>query len=382
MTIPANKNVIKVNDVNDNDDDKKALHVINSSTDSSARALKVEGVAEIVNSNEAVALVVIGSGSSVIQAGNDENDASKLVLSIIGNNYMASDPSGNLAHITLELKNLSTHEDARALVVEGKVDIDGRIRILAGSHGNITVPDVNDNDDQSYACTLSNTSTNEAARALYAEGAIEIDRHSLTRDALIVSGQTVMSFDGTLDPRADTLKVIGSTNHLENAAFVVEGNTHLIGVPVIPEVTRSNAVLIKNESTNPASRAIYVSHGPSEFDTRIHVNDIDGGTPGAEFPTDMNIGIQPDFTNDLILSQEGQTTHVQGDLQVDEDAVLAAAVAIGPSDDDGELDSGGDAVTARKLKIGSNTGTDNLELGRNGKIVDLFLFTPILTGNF
>lgn len=37
--------VLKVNDVNVGNDDKKALHVINSSDHADARALKVEGVA-------------------------------------------------------------------------------------------------------------------------------------------------------------------------------------------------------------------------------------------------------------------------------------------------------------------------------------------------
>ena len=46
-TIAANHNVIKVNDVNEGDDAKVAVHAINSSTDQDARALKVEGKADI-----------------------------------------------------------------------------------------------------------------------------------------------------------------------------------------------------------------------------------------------------------------------------------------------------------------------------------------------
>ena len=44
---PKNKNILKVNDVNDNDDAKIAIHAINSSTNANARALKVEGSTEI-----------------------------------------------------------------------------------------------------------------------------------------------------------------------------------------------------------------------------------------------------------------------------------------------------------------------------------------------
>jgi hypothetical protein len=40
-TIAANKNTIKINDVNDGNDDKIALHTKNSSTDANARALKI-----------------------------------------------------------------------------------------------------------------------------------------------------------------------------------------------------------------------------------------------------------------------------------------------------------------------------------------------------
>jgi hypothetical protein len=38
---PAYKNILKINDVNDGNDDKIALHTKNSSTDGEARALKI-----------------------------------------------------------------------------------------------------------------------------------------------------------------------------------------------------------------------------------------------------------------------------------------------------------------------------------------------------
>ena len=42
-TIAANRNTIKVNDVNDGNDAKIAIHAINSSTNANARALEVVG---------------------------------------------------------------------------------------------------------------------------------------------------------------------------------------------------------------------------------------------------------------------------------------------------------------------------------------------------
>jgi|GEM_PF-5413673 hypothetical protein len=124
----SNKNILKVNDVNDGNDAKTAAHFINGSTNPSARAIVNEGVADFANDNEA-AIVASGSSDSVIEGGNTANDITKKVMILLGNTLLTADNAANKADVALNVVNASTHADAKGLVVDGDVDLDGNVEI-------------------------------------------------------------------------------------------------------------------------------------------------------------------------------------------------------------------------------------------------------------
>ncbi len=134
--------IIRVNDVNNNDADRAAIYAKNSNTGASARALYTEGQVEMVagltgnpaittakvynpsTDNSALALAVTGRGNIGVQLANDQDDAAKQALNVMGNTHMQSYTGVNAAHKTLHVVNSNANANARALKVEGKTELD------------------------------------------------------------------------------------------------------------------------------------------------------------------------------------------------------------------------------------------------------------------
>jgi len=87
-TIAANRNTIKINDVNDGISEKIAVHSINSSNAANARTLKAEGMAEIIaNSTN-------NPASTGLSIRNDSTDDGVHILEA-----RAWDKAGNLGSV-------------------------------------------------------------------------------------------------------------------------------------------------------------------------------------------------------------------------------------------------------------------------------------------
>jgi len=67
-----NRNILKVNDVNNANDNKKAAHFINSSTHADARALKIEGKTEIIGNTISNGTITITGAENSLEASDGE----------------------------------------------------------------------------------------------------------------------------------------------------------------------------------------------------------------------------------------------------------------------------------------------------------------------
>jgi hypothetical protein len=424
---PAYKNILKVNDVNNGNDAKIAIHAINSSTNFDAKALQVDGKTQLSGD------VMIDSGDVVIET---------YALITNGLDVQGNSTFTNELQIGGGVAITGNSELSGDLKVCGATELDGNITakgtLVVTDHKMVLIEDVNESNDDKVALTVSNSSTNSEARAISAYGTSEITaldtgvshglivkNESANEDALAleVTGQTSMNTTDAGDPRTWALHIVGKTTHAEFGALKVEGRTDMHGVA--DQNLMSTTLCLKNASQMDGSCALEVDDAPSHFNRRVHVQinrgagEIDSGHPGEEHadPTDLKIGTCLNHTNDLYLSREGQLTEVQGRLQIDErlnvgpaddvgqidannahdlqlgtqnatdDVVIgrstknveiAAAVLdaegefrIGPNNGAGKIDSGGSAGTPEDLKVGTQTVTSNVQLGRSGKIVDV-----------
>jgi len=131
--------VIKVNDVNEDNDDKKAAHFINSSSDADARALMVEGLAEVE----------------------------------------ANNPGGAATSIGLLARNENVNEGSRALKVEGKTEISDYLYL--GTDEDDGTVDANDSGRDLKVGTFFNKTNNveigRTGKEVNVKGRIDAEEH-------------------------------------------------------------------------------------------------------------------------------------------------------------------------------------------------------------
>lgn len=232
----ANKNILKINDVNDNDDDKKALEVINTSTDADARALKATGISEL-------------DGKTVVND-IDEND------------------------VALSTTNTNEGANARALKATGKVEI---------VNGDLLM-------NQS-AIETSGAANLEIGTGLTNEVHIgQVNKVTRVSGSMRVNQQFSVgpgNGDGAIDAfssgDAQDLK-IGSN---DDTADVVIGNTEAdtkteivndlqADSQVIVQDLDDNDIALSTTNTNAGANARALkATGKSEFDGKVVVDDLD-----------------------------------------------------------------------------------------------------------
>jgi len=106
-----------------------------------------------------------------------------------------------------------------------------------------------------------------------------------------------------------------------------------------------------------------------------------GGVAGSTTDRDLYLGTQT-VTQDVYLGRSGQTTLVNGAINVTQTSYLTGAVtmqgsaaiggslAVGPTSGAASIDAGGNP-TAQNLNLGSGNATANVNLGRSGQVVDV-----------
>ena len=308
----ANTNILKVNDVNDDDDDKIAIHAINSSTGAGARALKIEGRAQLIANtleNEST------EGAEIVNTNSNPGSRALLVL---GPTRMGR---VNPESILLDISNDSADENARALKVEGKSEFIG--------------PDPNDPPVDSLK--ISYLSSNVNANALKVDGQTD----------LVGPGQDQGS------PPSVTLKVLNWSTHPDSLAISAYGGIQMDGVLIADGLVNGIRLTDGNRIE---------TDGLMLFDRRIDAEPLGPGQP-----QDLRIG--GGLTGNVRIGHDPGLTLVLGTFRVEGGDI--PNMQVGRIDTSGTIDSGGDAATPQVLKIGRNTGTDNLELGRSGKNVDM-----------
>ena len=361
--------VIEVKDVNAA---KPAILTVNSSNDASARALKAEGMAEIV-----------------------------------------ANSANNPASTGLKITNASTNANALALSADGNVRLAGNVLLPPGENKGLIVGDVNNNNDQSYACTLTNTSTNPMARALWSNGETEIIGRSTDNPASIA----LLAKNESTNFNARALKVEGKAEILGETSIdiesggpalsvnnptedgvaieVVAGNVNIgYGLNVGLDAQIEGALTLGSRQTHgyidgvtdPEPGLLYIGskeesgnislarsgnsiicNGVIKAGEHIQVgtNIADGKidcNAAEEDNKDIKIGGEVN-TRNVILSRSGKVTTVKGRLDVEEHA------RIGTAANDGKVDATSDA---RDLKLGTDANaTNNVQIGRSGKEADI-----------
>jgi len=398
---PNYHNILKVNDVNEDDDDKIALHTINSSTDDDARALKAEGMAEvtrlIVNTRADMGGIIVLTNPGSINmdgvldiSGDITTDPdTRPVVKI--NDVHDGDHSGD-NKIALHTKNSSTEANARALKAEGTSELAGNVgiggdllvanggdvkldgggnmlledggnltldsgdltletgdiviesgtlRTEAGHGANVQINDVNNGESHKVGIYVKNSDNNAAARAMKVEGHAEIIGNS------------------TNNPDTTALKATNVSTHADARALVVEGTAEVEGLNLGP-MTETIGLMVTNESTANTSRAIKVI-GKVEIDDRVMLGDsnTDGFIDAASVNHDLNIGTGVIETNNVVIGRTGKEVDVKGRLDAEEN------IRVGDANDDGLIDAADDA---RDLKIGTQADfTADVEIGRSGR---------------
>ncbi|MFH0765880.1 MAG: hypothetical protein V2A61_05610 [Calditrichota bacterium] len=330
--VSGNQNILRVNDVNNNLEARPAIYAMNSNMNGNARALKVQGMAEI--------------------RGN-----------------IPGAPNGT----TISLKVVHSQNPflGTALVVEGVSKLDGLVTVEddATFNGKIIVEDL---DANAVALQTTNTSTDGDARALKVTGKTELDglviRHTQNCCKLNeINGYGI--YIGDESPS-------GGVNIGRSGQDVyLNADTRVNGLVVI-----QNGSL---ESGNPEDLNLYLGTNPgftenveigqNGSDVVVHGNlivDAAQGNPGrmdaqvdGANPRNLEIGSQ-NASADIVLGRDGHEVRTVDDMKVGGD------LNVGPTNDGGRINSGGTALTPQSLKIGTLTGTADVVLGRAGRTVD------------
>ncbi len=392
---PQHHNILKVNDVNEGDDDKIAIKAVNTSTNADARALKVEGVAEIIanvfeQAPGSTGLLVSNASRNpfgralkvqtpfegdppatvTAEVINNSSHQSSRALKVTGRTEInAVDGDNDPSTTALHVINRSDHDDAKALRVEGMTEI------LAGVGG----------DPGPIGLRVVNLSANPESRALKLEGLCEMTDpprgdpeipclkvargggHPNSR-ALKVAGMSEMVAQSVGDPESTGLSVTNASNHANALALKVDGTSELNGHVNVdgplfitgPEnglYAKDNDPLLIGSSVDTGEVII---GGPNNNVRTVSNLRTQNGLDGAD--GDLNIGAT-NHTDDVNIGRDGQDVIAKGRLDAEEH------IRVGTDAVDGQIDC---QANNRDLNIGTQNNTRNVILSRVGQTIDMF----------
>ncbi|MCF7809973.1 hypothetical protein K9N50_03185 [bacterium] len=319
----SDKGCVNIDDVNDNNDAKTALHTKNSSTDSDARALLAEGEVEL-------------------QGRSTDNPASRAVF----------------------IENKSQNTDARAMVVKGQCEIEQNWAVFP--------PPV------SIALKVTNQTMDGDSRALKVMGKTDLNgRVDVDGNIEVDAGHTLKIND--LDGEGNALETI---NNGAGNALKVTGKSNLDTILITDNEINAPGAHLKL-GTDATTGNVYVCHNDRDLylrGSRIELgnvawilSDIEEGQGSIEaVPEDdqhLRLGINNNDTLKVVISNAGaDPVLVQNDLDVQGDINAEGGAQIGPAAAAGVIDSGGSVENGlQDLEIGGGAGTDNVLLSKSGK---------------
>jgi hypothetical protein len=413
-TIAANKNTIKINDVNDGNDDKIALHTKNSSNNADARALKVEGRTELkgdveISDNKALNIVDGDRNGNALFVKNSDRGNAARALKAEGNVEIVG-AQGDLRKLILNYTALEA-ESGQSLLVgtadTNSVDInaDGNINILGNQRtsgsikvGTMIVEGKIDagHNFQNLCIGADVDSTKDViisrdGQATIIQGSLEVaddveidgNLSIETENAAITANNNDLNL-GTADTDIVNISQNGHTTNIfgnlnvritEEVAQVQIGENIFLqsaadGAHVLASFNdAANNVLHLN--TNLDNGDVLISHRSGvEHDSNTIIqsgvlrvgNDFEDAlidANGDENNRNLNLGTQAG-TDNVVIGIVDHNVTVRGNL----------LLGGGPADP-AVIDADLDGVGARILAIGNQNSTDNVVLSRSGKMTDI-----------
>ncbi len=387
-----NKNILKVNDVNDDNDAKKAAHFVNGSTDIDSRGLKVEGIAEFTGRSGNAELLMLkdcqilhtdnGDGLQIKPgSGNDSVYISpgQYVL-IVSGELQATD-----ARVTNDL-NVGGDQN-----VQGQFEVVGKILVGDNDGGRIDAFATDPNQRDLKLGTESNNTRDvlisQAGQTTKVQGELEVQGHGM-----VIEGDDGDQ-EATIDSGTNNYDLKIGTNGDNNNLFLGRSNcpTHIQGIGIVRGqlgVGASDGNGLIDANGSPNAQDLKIGTGASTDDViiakqdkmtiidcnlrvgrteidMVHASRIDAYGNGGN-PDTLFIGSQA-HTTAVGLGRNGQLTRVLGRLSVDEEGAVGGDLSVGPTDDAGHIDSGGDDLSPQDLEIGTQDGTSDVIIGRNGQ---------------
>lgn len=260
---------------------------------------------------DAYALRVTGRGNVGAQLANDVDTAGKLALNVMGNTHMVSYTGANAAHKTLHVVNENANVEARALLVEGKSELDGQV----------IVPN---QDVNAPALEVTNNNAGGNARAFKANGVTELNG--------------LLSLGGDVEGTGGRQINFNDEVHM-NGVFFIEAGGECVG-----NFTFQDDLLVRGQ--------LDVGDGAA------------AGLINSQGVQDLNIG-GLNTTADVNLGRNGQDVNVVDDLNVGGDCAVVGSLVVGPAAAAASIDAGG-APNAQDLNIGTQASTDDVTIGRDG----------------
>ena len=376
-----------INVVDIEDDDRTALKTANTSDAANARALKVEGMAEIVAN-----VFEMAPGSTGLLVSNASRNPFGRALKV--QTPFEGDPPGT---VTAEIVNESSHQSARALSVKGRTNIEA----IDG-----------EGDPNTIGLHVINRSDHDNAKALKVEGRTEINA-SMAGDpglkvinahigedsrAMVVEGLSDMTYSRGLNEDSPCLRIVRTGAGFSNAvALQAEGKSEVVAYATGNPA--SIGLQVTNTSNHANARALKVE-GKTELggDVLVGIEDNAGNidATGGQNPQNLNIGAGAS-TADVNIGQAGGKVTVMGELRVTEelhvnDLLVAEAAAcvvgnltcesnvhleadlrvdgdvvVGPGDAAALID----ARNSQDLQIGTSASTADVQISRAGQTVDM-----------
>lgn len=320
---------LKINDVNFEHEDRKALYTANSSAHADARALQALGMSEIVarSGGEPVSI-----GLKVTNA-HDAEGSLAIHVSEGKSKFEGQLEIPDLVEGVTALSVTNTHHEGKALDINGISQFRGEITGISDVTCKTSVI-INDIDSNFSTIETTNSYNGVDARALKASGMVEVIGNSEGNPA--TTGLLVKNSSTHADARAlkaeGNVEIVGQEGNLRKlilnwAALEAEsGQTLKIGTENTDGVAIQADGLVKILGDQNTTGSIKVG-------TMIVEGKIDAGHSGQN----LSIGTDVDFTKDVVLSRDGQITDIMGKTRLnkndlvlnDADSVDSAVIPLG-----------------------------------------------------
>ena len=315
--------VLHVNDVNEENDDKIAIHAVNSSDNANARALKVEGKTEF---DGRVVIDDLGADANALEVTNTHGAATARAFRATGkaevqngqlllnNASLEEAGAGNLLIGTALANQVHISRIGHGTRVFGHLDVCNGVNVGPGN-GPGTIDALSDFDLQIGAgATTADVNIGRATQDVN------------VADDLNVGGKVVID---DLDENATALKTTNSNAEANALALEVVGKTKLNGAVSMGQAGGKVTVM-----------------GELRVNEELHVNDLLVAEAAACVVGNLTCE---------------SNVHLEADLRVDGDVV------VGPGDAAALID----ARNSQDLQIGTSASTVDVNLSRAGQTVDM-----------